>query len=163
MSAFQKTIRSHGLTPEQHRQMVLDQEGLCAVCGRYEHLVIDHDHRCCPGLTSCGGCVRGLLCNGCNTALGLVKDNPETVARMLDYLVRQPERKPQPTVSREPVPHRITVSEDVRTALLGAGGPLGISELARRTSRSKAAVHEAVHRMADQGEVRLTPKGYGLA
>jgi hypothetical protein len=28
---------------------------------------VDHDHACCPGENTCGQCVRGLLCNFCNT------------------------------------------------------------------------------------------------
>lgn len=34
---------------------------------------IDHDHSCCPGRTSCGACVRGILCAGCNTMMGRVQ------------------------------------------------------------------------------------------
>lgn len=39
-----------------------------------------------PGKTTCGKCVRGMLCRFCNHALGNVKDNPETLRRMLHYL-----------------------------------------------------------------------------
>jgi hypothetical protein len=35
---------------------------------------VDHDHACCPGLRTCGKCVRGLLCNGCNIFLGVYED-----------------------------------------------------------------------------------------
>jgi len=35
----------------------------------------DHDHVCCSGKKSCGKCLRGLLCHGCNTKLGALENN----------------------------------------------------------------------------------------
>lgn len=65
--------------------------GCCRVCGEASDLHIDHDHSCCPSLNTstrrgCGKCVRGLLCFGCNSALGRVKDNPQTLRALADYL-----------------------------------------------------------------------------
>lgn len=52
----------------------------CAVCkvnkaggrGRWH---VDHDHACCPGKFSCGKCIRGLLCHGCNIGVGALGNN----------------------------------------------------------------------------------------
>lgn len=62
-------------------------------CNRTERLSIDHDHSCCPSSfetrgrkVSCGGCVRGLLCSTCNTALGLLQESPERIRGLLSYL-----------------------------------------------------------------------------
>lgn len=55
-----------------------------------------------------------------------------------------------------------TVTEDVWDALALAESPLTISELARRTGRSKGGVHAAVHRMASRGEVEQVPEGFRL-
>jgi hypothetical protein len=41
---------------------------------------VDHCHRT--------DLVRGVICNGCNTALGMIRDNPVTAYRMSDYLDR---------------------------------------------------------------------------
>ena len=63
------------------------QNGNCAICntsygGTTHHkrriLSIDHDH-----LT---GSVRGLLCNNCNKALGLFKDNIKILEKAIKYL-----------------------------------------------------------------------------
>lgn len=64
----------------------------CGICGRSDRkLVIDHDHRCCPSEVACGRCVRGLLCHGCNVALGIFRDDP----RLLRLAARYIEQKCQ--------------------------------------------------------------------
>lgn len=69
------------LTPEQHAQMLAQQGGVCATCKKPKRLDIDHDHA--------NGDVRGLLCNTCNRALGLVYDDPALLRRMADYLEKK--------------------------------------------------------------------------
>ena len=72
-----------GLTKEQ----LLNMPTNCEVCGKYdESLHVDHDHSCCNRRGSCGKCVRGFICLGCNTALGMVQDNPETLQNLINYL-----------------------------------------------------------------------------
>ena len=41
-------------------------------------LVLDHDHKTDK--------IRGILCRNCNLALGLMKDNINSIKRMIDYL-----------------------------------------------------------------------------
>lgn len=65
-----------GITAEQYNALLEEQGGCCALCERpascqIRRLHVDHDHRCCPDVgRSCGRCIRGLLCGGCNRALG---------------------------------------------------------------------------------------------
>jgi hypothetical protein len=86
----QVRLGRYKLTQEQYDEMYERQGGVCAICqqppanGRV--LSIDHDHSCCPGLTSCGECVRGLLCTACNTALGKLKDDVVRLQRAIEYL-----------------------------------------------------------------------------
>lgn len=87
------------LTPEQRQEMVVNCRGMC-ICGtvfspgRRTTAYLDHDHRCCPGLRSCGKCIRGLLCNRCNRVLGLLKENPQLLpAYMLEYLEKYEVRR----------------------------------------------------------------------
>ena len=47
---------------------------------------VDHDHSCCSGTKSCGKCVRGILCQRCNVALGLLRENVDTISRIENYL-----------------------------------------------------------------------------
>lgn len=65
----------------------------CAVCrkpekgtGRVDKFHVDHDHSCCAGITSCGRCVRGLLCNSCNFLLGLADDSAVILYTAIAYL-----------------------------------------------------------------------------
>lgn len=70
--------RAYGLTQKSFSQMVKTQGGKCLICARRRRLIVDHCHKT--------GVVRGLLCFGCNTGLGLV----ETVGveAVLKYLGR---------------------------------------------------------------------------
>jgi hypothetical protein len=73
----------YGLTGVEFEAMWLRQSGACAVCrspfdASSPH--VDHDHGT--------GRVRGLLCFGCNSGIGLLGDDPERVRRALAYLDR---------------------------------------------------------------------------
>lgn len=81
----------YGLPPERFAAILVDQDGLCAICRTSEPgpkgWNVDHDHDCCAGIGSCGKCVRGLLCNKCNLAIGLLADDPDVLMRAHDYLI----------------------------------------------------------------------------
>lgn len=74
------------LRREDWERLFEDQDGLCAVCRDNPATHVDHDHNCCPGETSCGECVRGILCAGCNTAVGFIETNPERTQSVLRYI-----------------------------------------------------------------------------
>ena len=60
----------------------------CVVCGTDEvQLSVDHDHSCCPGVRSCGKCVRGPLCQPCNLLLAAVDRTGLTVEELARSLV----------------------------------------------------------------------------
>ena len=80
-------MKEYGLTLDDYNQMLEEQNGVCKIChGTCTHpqrreagtLCVDHCHTT--------GKVRGLLCNKCNTALGFLNDDLQTVKRMVDYL-----------------------------------------------------------------------------
>ena len=77
------TLKSaHGITLQDYRKMLERQAGKCAICNNEERngkrLSVDHNH-----LT---GKVRGLLCDGCNKSLGLMKDNVGAIKNAVAYL-----------------------------------------------------------------------------
>lgn len=78
----------YSVTREWFDQAVQTQNGCCAICNSREELVVDHDHACCPGAGSCGSCVRGLICTGCNQAIGLMKDDPDILLAAAAYLLQ---------------------------------------------------------------------------
>jgi hypothetical protein len=78
---FVREMRNYGTTVEWYRDKLIEQRGLCALCGHLNHfkgelrrLTVDHDHSCCDkNAKSCGKCLRSLLCGDCNTTLGYVE------------------------------------------------------------------------------------------
>jgi hypothetical protein len=74
------------MTSEQYAARVEAQDGRCAICLNVLALLVDHDHACCPGKTSCGQCIRGLLCDLCNRGLGMFRDDTAALLRAIAYL-----------------------------------------------------------------------------
>ena len=69
---------------------VSDDPGTCPICRRTDQpMNVDHDHSCCPGKSSCGDCVRGVICRDCNWGIGRFRDDPDALARAIDYLRRR--------------------------------------------------------------------------
>jgi Recombination endonuclease VII len=77
-------IKSYSLSVKEYETLLKNQNNKCAICysenwGRISPC-IDHCH--------VTGKVRGLLCNTCNMALGLFKDNMEILENAKNYLKR---------------------------------------------------------------------------
>jgi len=71
----------YDITPEEYTRLYNTQQGCCAICQspvEYGKANVDHDHTT--------QAVRGLLCNPCNVAIGLFKENLHSIARAYEYL-----------------------------------------------------------------------------
>ena len=72
----------YGISVELYERLILEQNNLCKICKKPNSngrdLSIDHCH-----IT---GKVRGLLCNNCNVALGLLKENILVLEEAIRYL-----------------------------------------------------------------------------
>lgn len=83
-------LRTYGITGDQYWALYAAQGARCALCqratGRSKRLAVDHDHRCCVSVPTCGQCVRGLLCRTCNKLLGHLRDDPDAFRRGSAYL-----------------------------------------------------------------------------
>ena len=71
----------YGITIAERDALAADG---CWVCGetktgKHGTLHVDHDH-------TKPGTMRGVLCSGCNRALGYLSDDPERAARLALYL-----------------------------------------------------------------------------
>ncbi len=75
--------RTFGITQADYDDLLARQGGGCAICGKQPgkiSLHVDHDHET--------GVVRGLLCVGCNNALGQFHDEPRLLLRAAEYVMR---------------------------------------------------------------------------
>ena len=79
--------RAYGLGFKEYEEMLFSQNGVCAICSgeppKNQHktrLNIDHCHST--------GKIRGLLCDACNRAIGLLKDSPDLLNKAISYLAR---------------------------------------------------------------------------
>jgi hypothetical protein len=77
------SLRFHyRMSIEEYAALLAEQDGVCAICREAcssgKRLAVDHDH-------ATGEC-RGLLCMRCNTAVGLLRDDPKLLAAAIEYL-----------------------------------------------------------------------------
>lgn len=74
--------KKYGITLDEFNELSKAQGHLCAICNEenkvYDRLVVDHNHAT--------GEIRGLICSGCNSALGYAKDSVDVLQSMIDYL-----------------------------------------------------------------------------
>jgi len=73
----------YGLTYDEYNKMFQEQNGCCFICGKHQSelkrkLFVDHNHRT--------GEVRKLLCNKCNSVLGLVEEDKNILVNVINYL-----------------------------------------------------------------------------
>jgi hypothetical protein len=60
--------RRYGISAQDADAMLVEQDGLCAICRAAPAVHVDHDHET--------GAVRALLCFNCNGGLGQFRDDP---------------------------------------------------------------------------------------
>jgi len=74
----------YGLSIETYYAKLEEQGGVCAICGSTnpdgKYLSVDHCHL--------SGKIRSLLCNTCNRAIGLLKDDPSLMEKAAEYVRR---------------------------------------------------------------------------
>ena len=79
-----RLMDTYGISSQDYEVLLDQQSGTCAICSSTETgrkdtwFCVDHDHET--------GQVRGLLCNNCNRALGLFKDNEQLLKIASDYV-----------------------------------------------------------------------------
>lgn len=70
--------RKYGITMAQRDEMIASQMGICVICLSAPAAHVDHCHET--------GRVRGVLCFNCNSAIGKLGDDPDTLRRAIAYL-----------------------------------------------------------------------------
>ena len=72
-----KNWKARGIDPDIAEYLITNIKN-CQICNSSNKLVPDHCHKT--------GIIRGVLCQGCNLAIGRLGDNYDSIKKALDYL-----------------------------------------------------------------------------
>jgi hypothetical protein len=67
-----------GYDPDEIENFICEHKCGCEICGSFNKLFVDHDHKT--------GKIRGMLCGECNFGLGKFKDDMGLLASAINYL-----------------------------------------------------------------------------
>jgi hypothetical protein len=75
--------RKYGISLQDYEQLLAETDHKCQICGKTEEengkrLAVDHCHKTEE--------VRGILCDTCNTGLGMFLDNTNLLNKAIEYL-----------------------------------------------------------------------------
>ena len=79
-----RRLRTFGISSGDYEKMFEEQNGVCFICSKpqrkkvHKHLFVDHCHTTNK--------VRALLCNNCNTGIGMFEENIQTMKDAISYL-----------------------------------------------------------------------------
>jgi len=79
-----RRLRTFGVSTADYDKMFKEQNGVCFICNKpqrkkiHKHLFIDHCHTTNK--------VRALLCNNCNTGIGMFEESIQTMKDAIAYL-----------------------------------------------------------------------------
>lgn len=77
-----KRKSAYGITQKDYDDILLKQNGVCAICKRPcasgRRLAVDHCHS--------SDKVRGLLCSKCNMGIGMANESVSTLTAMIEYI-----------------------------------------------------------------------------
>ena len=74
---------NYGIDLDKYNQLFQNQKGRCKICERHRDILssnlnVDHNHNT--------GKIRGLLCNQCNQAIGLLKEDVSIILKAAEYV-----------------------------------------------------------------------------
>lgn len=79
----------YGIGIEEYEALKDQQDGKCCICETVGHvLYVDHCHNT--------GKIRGLLCQKCNTGIGMLQDNINILKQAVRYLEKHEETSTKP-------------------------------------------------------------------
>lgn len=73
--------KKYNISLAQYNEILSLQNGVCKVCNSpptKQRLHVDHDHT--------NKQIRGLLCQACNVSIGKMKESPELLRKLADYV-----------------------------------------------------------------------------